>query len=100
MRSLKNFNEYIDAINQEKSIEGKLLKFYISEKTNHKSKKFYSFNLELPEIQTSKMNEEKAQRLLDDIVNALNTKFNEAQEGPTAKKLKKSGENSFRRSES
>lgn len=55
MRSLKNFNEYIDAINQERSIEGKLLKFYISEKTNHKSKKFYSFNLELPDIQSHKM---------------------------------------------
>jgi hypothetical protein len=100
MRSLKNFNEYIDAINQEKSIEGKLLKFYISEKTNHKSKKFYSFNIELPEIQTAKMNEEKAQRLLDDIVNALNTKFNEAQDGSNAKKIKKSGENSFRQQDS
>lgn len=55
MLSLKNFNEYIDAINQERSIEGKLLKFYISEKTNHKSKKFYSFNLELPDIQSHKM---------------------------------------------
>ena len=45
LRSLKNFNSYLDAINQEKPIEGKLLKFYISEKTNNKSRKFFSFNL-------------------------------------------------------
>lgn len=48
MRSLKNFNAYIDSINQEKPIEGKLLKFYIAEKTNNKSKRFFSFTLELP----------------------------------------------------
>ena len=46
------------------------------------------------------MNEEKAQRLLDDIVNALNTKFNEAQDGSNAKKIKKSGEKSFRQQDS
>lgn len=36
------------------------------------------------------MNEEKAQRLLDDIVTALKAKFSEAQEGPV-KKGKKQG---------
>lgn len=45
LRSLTNFNSYIDAINQGKPIEGKLLKFYLSEKTNLKSKKFFSFSI-------------------------------------------------------
>jgi hypothetical protein len=80
LRSLKNFNSYLDAINQEKAIEGKLLKFYISEKTNHKSRKFFSFNLELPELNSQQvvLNEEKAGKLIDDIVNALNSKFQES----------------------
>ncbi len=41
------------------------------------------------------MNDEKAQRLLDDIVGALNTKFNEAQQGTVAKKAKKANEKLF-----
>lgn len=53
------------------------MKFYISEKTNNKSRKFFSFNLELPELNSeqAKMDEEKAGKLIDDIVNALNNKF-------------------------
>ena len=50
LRSLTNFNAYIDAINQRKPIEGKQLKFFLSEKTNLKSKKFYSFVIELPTL--------------------------------------------------
>lgn len=42
------------------------------------------------------MNEEKAQRLLDDIVNALNSKFNEAQGGQSSKKNRKNNETLFK----
>lgn len=48
--------------------------------------------MELPELQAAKMNEEKAQRLLDDIVTALKAKFSEAQEGPAKKGKKQGGE--------
>lgn len=56
------------------------MKFYISEKTNNKSRKFFSFNLELPELNSeqAKMDEDKAGKLIDDIVNALNNKFKES----------------------
>lgn len=70
----------MDSINQEKPIDGKLLKFYISEKTNNKSRKFFSFTLELPPLdaQQAKMDESRAGKLIDDIVNALNGKFRES----------------------
>lgn len=91
LRSLKNFNSYLDAINQEKPIEGKMLKFYISEKTNHKSRKFFSFNIELPELNSEqvRLTEEKAAKLIDDIVNALNSKFKESRGILEAKKTEK-----------
>ena len=77
LRSLTNFNAYIDAINQRKPIEGKLLKFYLSEKANLKSKRFYSFAIELPSIeaQQAEMPEEKVKKLVDNIVEVLNRKF-------------------------
>jgi hypothetical protein len=57
-----------------------MLKFYISEKTNNKSRKFFSFNIELPELNSEqvRLTEEKAGKLIDDIVNALNSKFKES----------------------
>lgn len=57
-----------------------MLKFYISEKTNNKGRKFFSFTLELPSLdaQQAKMDESKAGKLIDDIVNALNGKFRES----------------------
>ena len=76
-RSLTNLNAYIDAINQAKPIEGKLLKFYLAQKTILKCKKFFSFSIELPEIGISEasMQEDKAKRLVDNIVEVLNQKF-------------------------
>lgn len=64
-------------MNQQKQIEGKLLKFYIAEKTNKKSKKFYAFEVELPPIK-SDLEEAKVNKLVDSIVEVLNNKFNEA----------------------
>lgn len=77
MKSLTNFNSYIDSISQSKPTEAKLLKFYIAEKTNLKSKKFFSFTVELPQITAgeSDMPEEKAKKLVDNIIEVLNKKF-------------------------
>jgi len=67
------------------------LKFYISEKTNNKSRKFFSFNLELPELNAQQvvLTDAKAERLIDDIVTALNTKFKESRSVLEGKKKDK-----------
>jgi DNA topoisomerase VI subunit B len=80
LRSLTNFNSYIDSISKSKAIEARILKFYVAEKANTKSKKFFSFTVELPEIahKDLSMSEEQAQKLIDNIVEVLNKKYLES----------------------
>lgn len=76
MRSLKNLNAYIDAVSQLKQIEGKLLRFYVAEKSNNKSKKYYSFEVELPQVETKIFQDVKqANQLITNITDVLNAKF-------------------------
>jgi hypothetical protein len=89
MRSLKNLNAYIDALSQLKTIEGKLLKFYVAEKSNNKSKKYYAFEVELPEIDARVFQDTKqATQLMTNITDVLNSKFMEsrAHRNPNIKK--------------
>ena len=79
MRSLKNLNGYIDAVSQLKQIEGKLLRFYVAEKSNNKSKKYYSFEVELPEVNAKVFQDAKqAAQLISNITDVLNSKFMES----------------------
>ena len=60
------------------------MKFFLSEKTNLKSKKFYSFVIELPTLDNShqeEISEENRKKLVDNIVEVLNRKFLESKLG-------------------
>ena len=55
-------------------MEAKLLKFYVSEKSNMKSKKYFAFEVELPEVATG-ASEQTHSKMLGNVIEILNTKF-------------------------
>lgn len=55
-------------------MEAKLLKFYVSEKSNMKSKKYFAFEVELPEVKVG-TTEDVNSKVLNNMIEVLNTKF-------------------------
>lgn len=47
MRSIKLLNNYLDNLSQNKGVSEQKLKFYIAEKSNKKSRKYYFFDINL-----------------------------------------------------
>jgi hypothetical protein len=79
LRSLGNLNSYIDSVSQLRPTEARLLRFYIAEKSNQKSKRYYSFEVELPAVQRDQgIDSSKAGQLMNHVAETLNAKFMES----------------------
>jgi hypothetical protein len=68
-----------DSVSQLRPTEARLLRFYIAEKSNQKSKRYYSFEVELPAVQRDQgIDSSKAGQLMNHVAETLNAKFMES----------------------
>eukprot|EP01017_Pseudomicrothorax_dubius_P021215 TRINITY_DN22902_c0_g1_i1.p1 TRINITY_DN22902_c0_g1~~TRINITY_DN22902_c0_g1_i1.p1 ORF type:complete len:121 (-),score=15.64 TRINITY_DN22902_c0_g1_i1:29-391(-) len=52
LRSIKIINSYLDGLSRNQGVQAERVKLYLADKTNRKSRRFHSFEVELPTIRS------------------------------------------------